>query len=63
MKKTLSVCLLVVALAIPARLFAEENQVPPSQPTNVSEKLDKILEELDQIKAELQIIKIRASMR
>jgi hypothetical protein len=53
--------------------FAEDNSAPAPNPVQtdvVSEKLDKviqtqdqILKELDDIKAELQIVKIRASQR
>ena len=62
MKKILAIFLLMAALGIPSLARAQENEEPRAASNN-SEKLDKILEELEEIKSELQIIKVRASMR
>ncbi|MBI2094854.1 MAG: hypothetical protein HYT89_01655 [Candidatus Omnitrophica bacterium] len=54
MKKFFTVFLVVLFVAAPlATVFAESD----------SEKLDRILKELQEIKAELQIVKIRATQQ
>lgn len=58
MKKTASVFALALALVLPA--------VPALAAGDMQEVLDnqkKILEKLDEIKAELEVVKIRATLR
>ncbi len=64
MNKAFFIFFIGFLLAWPALSFAEDDQAAPAPVSmNISEKLDKVLEELDEIKAELQVIKVRASMR
>lgn len=66
MKKIFGIVLalcLTAALAAPLLADNEETVPTPPRPAGDSEKLDLILNKLDEIRAELQIVKIRATQK